>query len=85
LFPLEKSLGAYLPVDKFSDAVLKTGYTGPWSIEVFNDSLSSKEESVPDQHARRAIKGLKSAVAEAFARTQTERELRSSDIKRIPG
>lgn len=74
LFPLEKNLGAYLPVDKFSDAVLKTGYTGPWSIEVFNDSLSSEDKSVPEQHARRAMKGLKTAVAEALARTQIERE-----------
>ncbi|ORY88667.1 xylose isomerase-like protein [Leucosporidium creatinivorum] len=72
LFPLEKELGAYLPVDKFSDAVVRTGYAGPWSLEVFNDSLSDKDEKVPEQHASRAMKGLKAAMADAFARVATE-------------
>lgn len=73
LFPLEKSYGAYLPVDKFSDAVVKTGYNGTWSLEVFNDSLSDEDESVPTEHARRAITGLKGAIALAY---QDEGELR---------
>jgi hypothetical protein len=68
LFPLEHSLGAYLPVDRFSDAIIATGYTGTWSIEVFNDSLAEKGEEVPREHARRAIRGLSQAVKEAYER-----------------
>ncbi|KDE03576.1 hypothetical protein MVLG_05961 [Microbotryum lychnidis-dioicae p1A1 Lamole] len=33
LFPFENELGAYLPVSAFSDAVVQTGYDGPWSLE----------------------------------------------------
>ncbi|GAA6034698.1 hypothetical protein NBRC10512_000328 [Rhodotorula toruloides] len=68
LFPLEHSLGAYLPVQRFSDAVLATGYKGTWSAEVFNDSLSAKGEEVPREHARRAMRGLERAVKEAYER-----------------
>ena len=68
LFPLEKEMGAYLPVDKFADAVVRTGYSGPWSLEVFNDSLSDPSESVPESHARRAIQGLRAAVAQTYGR-----------------
>ncbi|KAK4047288.1 hypothetical protein OIO90_006249 [Microbotryomycetes sp. JL221] len=72
LFPLEKDRGAYLPVDQFSDAVVKTGYSGPWSIEVFNDSLSSDDASVPTQHAQRAMRGLSRAAKEALLRCEPE-------------
>ncbi|KAL8280296.1 hypothetical protein RQP46_007213 [Phenoliferia psychrophenolica] len=68
LFPLEKELGAYLPVDKFADAVMRTGYSGPWSLEVFNDSLADPSSDVPETHAQRAIKGLKAAVAQTYSR-----------------
>ncbi|GAA5945351.1 sugar phosphate isomerase/epimerase family protein, partial [Sporobolomyces koalae] len=68
LFPLEKSRGAYLPVDRFSDAVIRTGYKGPWSVEVFNDSLSERGEAVPREHATRAFEALRSAAIEAFVR-----------------
>lgn len=68
LFPLEHSLGAYLPVERFSDAVIRTGYKGPWSIEVFNDSLSEKGAQVPYDHARRGFEGLRTAAIDAFVR-----------------
>ncbi|GAA5972140.1 hypothetical protein JCM3765_005554 [Sporobolomyces pararoseus] len=68
LFPLETSRGAYLPVDRFSDAVVRTGYKGTWSIEVFNDSLSEKQKEVPWEHAKRAYEGLRTAAIEAFVR-----------------
>ncbi|KAI5474599.1 hypothetical protein MNV49_002753 [Pseudohyphozyma bogoriensis] len=68
LFPLEKELGAYLPVDTFSDAVVKTGYKGPWSLEVFNDSLAEVGEQVPKKHAERGFKGLKLAAEQSYAR-----------------
>ncbi|BGP56205.1 hypothetical protein JCM8202v2_003818 [Rhodotorula sphaerocarpa] len=68
LFPHEHALGAYLPVERFSDAVLATGYTGPWSLEVFNDSLKEPGEEVPQEHAERGMKGLSLAVAQAYER-----------------
>ncbi|GAA5881093.1 hypothetical protein JCM8547_007994 [Rhodosporidiobolus lusitaniae] len=68
LFPLEKHLGAYLPVDRFSDAVVATGYSGPWSLEVFNDSLSEEGKEVPHQHAKRGMNGLARAAKEAYGR-----------------
>lgn len=74
LFPLETELGAYLPVDKFSEAVVRTGYQGPWSLEVFNDSLSAKDEKVPETHARRAMKAIETIMAGAYATCASERE-----------
>lgn len=68
LFPLETDRGAYLPVDRFSDAVVRTGYKGPWSIEVFNDSLSEQKKEVPWEHAKRGFEGLRTAAIEAFVR-----------------
>lgn len=70
LFPLEYSLGAYLPVDRFSDAVVATGYSGPWSLEVFNDSLNEEGKLVPQQHAHRGMKGLHLAASQAYERAQ---------------
>lgn len=72
LFPHETDRGAYLPVQQFADAVVDTGYTGPWSIEVFNDSLADPGVEVPEQHAQRAMKGLKAAAEEAYARHSAE-------------
>ncbi|GAA5957287.1 hypothetical protein JCM8115_006943 [Rhodotorula mucilaginosa] len=68
LFPLERSLGAYLPVDRFSDAVIATGYSGPWSLEVFNWSLNNEGKLVPQQHAERGMKGLHLAATQAYER-----------------
>lgn len=72
LFPCEQDLGGYLPVDKFSDAVIRCGYVGPWSLEVFNSSLSDNDESVPLVHGMRGIKGLKKCFEESFARVNGE-------------
>lgn len=58
LFPGEAARGTYLPVLAFVRAVLGAGYKGPWSIEVFNDSLNDTSASVPDEHAQRAYAGL---------------------------
>ncbi|SPO29130.1 related to 3-dehydroshikimate dehydratase [Ustilago trichophora] len=67
LFPCEKDLGAFMPVDDFVKAVVKAGYTGPWSIEVFNDSLNGEGERVPLEHATRARAGLDRLVEKVFA------------------
>lgn len=58
LFPMEFDLGAYLPVKDFILAVLRAGYEGYWSVEVFNDSLKSTSDSTPLLHAMRAFEGL---------------------------
>lgn len=58
LYPLEKSRGAYMPVELVTAAVLATGYLGPVSLEVFNASLNQPGEMVPAEHASRGINGL---------------------------
>ena len=73
LFPCEYDQGAYLPVDKFSDAVVKTGYKGTWSLEVFNDSLSDPSPEVPIEHAQRGYVGLVKAMKESYERCTVAR------------
>ena len=63
LFPLESARGAYLPVKEFTEAVCKTGYQGPWCLEIFNDSLSETRASVPDEHAQRGMESLRKILA----------------------
>lgn len=63
LFPFETDRGAYLPVKEFTEAVRKTGYTGPWSLEIFNDSLNDPAAHVPDEHARRGMESLQKTLA----------------------
>ncbi|BEI85755.1 hypothetical protein CcaverHIS002_0600420 [Cutaneotrichosporon cavernicola] len=58
LFPLEETRGGYLPVLKFCEAVVRTGYTGPWSLEVFNKSLASPRPETCLEHAERGYAGL---------------------------
>jgi len=58
LFPLETDRGAYLPVQTFARAAACTGYRGPWSLEVFNNSLHDPDEAVPYSHAQRGYHGL---------------------------
>ncbi|GAK62690.1 aP endonuclease, family 2 [Moesziomyces antarcticus] len=68
LFPCEYKEGAFLPVREFVHAAVKeAGYQGPWSIEVFNSSLSDEGETVPALHARRARAGLDRLVEEVDA------------------
>lgn len=68
LFPCEYKEGAFLPVKEFVHAAVKqAGYTGAWSIEVFNSSLSDEGEDVPVSHAQRARAGLDKLVEEVYA------------------
>ena len=59
LYPFESSRGGYMPVHLVTAAVLATGYQGPVSPEVFNNSLSDSNSSVPESHAQRGITGLR--------------------------
>ncbi|KAJ5130811.1 uncharacterized protein N7515_006850 [Penicillium bovifimosum] len=58
LYPLERLRGAYMPVELVAAAVLATGYQGPISLEVFNNSLNEPGQMIPDDHAYRGIRGL---------------------------
>ncbi|KAI3489754.1 hypothetical protein L1887_46125 [Cichorium endivia] len=58
LFPCEYDQGAFMPVPAFVDRVVKAGYKGPWSIEVFNDSLNDTSRDTTRSHATRARAGL---------------------------
>lgn len=68
LYPCEQARGGYLPVNRFVDAVMQTGYAGPWSLEVFNDSLSARDASVPQAHAKRGYEGLVRCAHDAHVR-----------------
>lgn len=68
LYPLEQSLGGYMPVELVAAAVLATGYKGPMSLEVFNTSLNQPVKDVPRVHASRGILSLQRL-------TQVTREL----------
>lgn len=67
LYPSEKERGGFMPVEEFVKAVVKAGYGGPWSIEVFNDSLNDTREESVGEHSRRAREGLDRLVEEVFA------------------
>ncbi|MBN9177247.1 MAG: sugar phosphate isomerase/epimerase and 4-hydroxyphenylpyruvate domain-containing protein [Microbacterium sp.] len=62
LFPGE---GSFDLVD-FMGHVLHAGYTGPWSLEVFNDTFRQTDAARTAQHAHRALQWLEDAVARAF-------------------
>jgi sugar phosphate isomerase/epimerase len=63
LYPFERSKGAYMPVELVTAAVLATGYTGPISLEVFNNSLNKSGVDVPTVHAERGIISLQRLAA----------------------
>lgn len=58
LYPFENSWGGYMPLDLVTAAVLATGYLGPISLEVFNNSLNETGDDIPISHAERGITGL---------------------------
>lgn len=66
LFPCEYDQGAFMPVPAFVDRVVKAGYKGPWSIEVFNDSLNDTSRHTTRSHATRARAGLDRLVEHVF-------------------
>lgn len=69
LYPLEKHLGAYMPVHLTLAAVIATGYAGPLSLEVFTASLHDSGSAVPEDHAKRGIRGL-SGLCDAAAKVE---------------
>ena len=68
LFPCE---GGYLPVDLYTEAVVRTGYKGWWSLEVFNTSLMESDEGCPRRHGVRGIRGLHTLWEQVLGRMKT--------------
>lgn len=66
LYPFEPSRGGYMPVHLVTAAVLATGYQGPISPEVFNNSLNESAFTVPESHAQRGITGLRKLVDSVY-------------------
>lgn len=62
LYPMEASRGGYMPVEMVAAAVVATGYEGPLSLEVFNNSLNQPDPSVPSSHAQRGYTGLERLI-----------------------
>ena len=62
LYPYERSKGGYMPAQLVAAAIIATGYKGPLSLEVFNNSLNVPGNDVPTHHAQRGITGLKKMV-----------------------
>ncbi|KIM82864.1 hypothetical protein PILCRDRAFT_820157 [Piloderma croceum F 1598] len=74
LFPCEQELGGFLPVLLLTQAVMKIGYQGWWSLEIFNTSLEEKDEGCPRRHGVRGMKGLRklwTAVEESASGTES--------------
>ncbi|KAH8649369.1 xylose isomerase-like protein [Xylariales sp. PMI_506] len=70
LFPMEEQLGGYMPVPLVLAAILRTGYTGPLSLEVFSHSLHELGDEVPKQLASRGIVGLRKLIPLAQAKVE---------------
>lgn len=63
LFYGEHNRGAYLPVKEILQAIIEgLGYSGWISAELFNESLTSADPSVPMEHAQRAADSWKEIV-----------------------
>ncbi|MFJ4160621.1 TIM barrel protein [Microbacterium testaceum] len=61
LFPGE---GDFDLVD-FTARIVDAGYSGPWSLEVFNDTFRQTDALRTARHARRSLRWLEDAVARA--------------------
>ncbi|KAM0414698.1 hypothetical protein ACHAPT_013460 [Fusarium lateritium] len=74
LFPEEQSRGGYMPVEMVLSAILKMGYTGPLSLEVFSHSLHVPGREVPLRLATRGITGLKSLIGKVASRSAKQHD-----------
>lgn len=87
LYPLEQSLGGYMPVELVAAAVLAAGYKGPMSLEVFNTSLNQPGNDVPSVHASRGILSLQRLTEAAralppFWQSQADAQQAISEVTR---
>lgn len=63
LFPYETDKGGYLPIERVCQALLKTGFTGWISFELFNRFISHSDKDIPTMHARRGYKSWETLKA----------------------
>ncbi|OJJ69609.1 hypothetical protein ASPBRDRAFT_283287 [Aspergillus brasiliensis CBS 101740] len=80
LYPFETERGAYLPVHLVAAAVVATGYKGPMSLEVFNNSLNVPGDEVIPEHAERGMIGLRK-LAEAIPQVPAYWEMWQQGIR----
>jgi 4-hydroxyphenylpyruvate dioxygenase len=57
LFPCEE--GGFLPVARFTEALVRTGYKGWWSAEMFNVSLFDEDPECTRKHGVRGLAGMR--------------------------
>lgn len=67
LMPCETDKGGFMPVAQFVKSVVNAGYSGPWSIEVFNSELEQPGVHVQNSFALRARQGLDRLLEVVFA------------------
>lgn len=59
----------------FTARIVDAGYTGPWSLEVFNDTFRQTDARRTARHARRSLRWLEDAVSRAMPDAPAELEM----------
>lgn len=80
LFPGE---GDFDLVD-FTARIVTAGYTGPWSLEVFNDTFRQTDARRTARHARRSLRWLEDAVSRVFPDAVDRDDLSMLPTPRLP-
>ncbi|KAM5343663.1 hypothetical protein ACJ41O_012200 [Fusarium nematophilum] len=76
LFPEEQSKGGYMPVEIVLAAILRMGYSGPLSLEVFSHSLHVSGANVPRELGERGMRGLKAIIDRVVRLPTTDERIR---------
>jgi 4-hydroxyphenylpyruvate dioxygenase len=59
----------------FTARIVDAGYTGPWSLEVFNDTFRQTDARRTARHARRSLRWLEDAVSRAMPEAPSELQM----------
>ncbi|MBB3158149.1 4-hydroxyphenylpyruvate dioxygenase [Microbacterium proteolyticum] len=59
----------------FTARIVDAGYTGPWSLEVFNDTFRQTDARRTARHARRSLRWLEDAVSRAMPDAPAELQM----------
>ncbi|MGN7968241.1 bifunctional sugar phosphate isomerase/epimerase/4-hydroxyphenylpyruvate dioxygenase family protein [Microbacterium sp. 22296] len=59
----------------FTARIVDAGYTGPWSLEVFNDTFRQTDARRTARHARRSLRWLEDAVTRAMPDAPAELQM----------
>ncbi len=59
----------------FTARIVDAGYTGPWSLEVFNDTFRQTDARRTARHARRSLRWLEDAVSRALPDAPAELQM----------